>query len=63
MFITYWNDKERKENRNKLTDLKFNNNAKDIEIGNKDYIGKKRSDSTSKDATPSKLEKKMKLND
>ena len=34
-------DKERKENRKKITDLKYNINIKEIEIGNKDFIGKK----------------------
>ena len=56
-------DKERKENRNKLTDLRHNNYIKEMEIGNKDFIGKKRNDSISKDATPLKSDKKMKLND
>ena len=53
-------DKERKVIRNKLTDLKYKN--KEMEIGNKDFIGKKRNESTSKDATPVKSEKKMKSN-
>ena len=56
-------DRERKENRHKLTDLKENNNIKEMEVGNKDFIGKKRNDSTSKDATPPKSDKKKKLGD
>ena len=54
-------DKERKVIRNKLTDLKYKIN-KEMEIGNKDFIGKKRNESTSKDVTPVKSEKKMKSN-
>ena len=58
-------DKERKENRNRLTDLKNNNNnnIKEMEIGNKDFVGKKRNDSTSKDVTPPRSDKKKKTND
>ena len=55
-------DKERKENRNKIADLKFKNNNLEMEIGNKDFIGKKRNESTSKDITPIKSDKKMKSN-
>ena len=62
-FHEYQTDKERKENRNKLTDLKFKNNNQEIEIGNKDFIGKKRNESNSKDVTPFKSDKKIKTND
>jgi len=55
-------DKERKEYRKNLIDLKHKNNNQDMEIGNKDYIGKKRNNSASKDTTPSKFDKKMKTN-
>ena len=58
----YQTDKERKENRNKLTYLKNKNNNQEMEIGNKDFIGKKRNESTSKDITPVKSEKKKKSN-
>jgi len=59
----YQTDKERKENRGKLNDLKLKNNIQEMEIGNKDFIGKKRNDSASKDITPGlKSDKKMKSN-
>ena len=57
----YQTDKERKEIRNKLTDLKSKNNQ-EMEIGNRDFIGKKRNESASKDVTPLKSDKKMKTN-
>jgi len=58
----YQTDKERKENRGKLNDLKLKNNTQEMEIGNKDFIGKKRNDCNSKDITPGlKSDKKMKL--
>ena len=56
-FHEYQTDKERKENRNKLVDLKVNNNQ-EMEIGNKDFIGKKRNES--KEVTPLKSDKKFK---
>ena len=59
-------DKERKENRNKINDLKLknnmNNNVQEMEIGNKDFIGKKRNESISKEITPIKSDKKIKSN-
>ena len=59
----YQTDKERKENRGKLNDLKLKNNIQEMEIGNRDFIGKKRNDSTSKDITPGlKSDKKNKSN-
>jgi cyclin-dependent kinase 12/13 len=56
----YQTDKERKENRNKLTNLKDKTDNQEMEIGNKDFIGKKRNDTLSKDVTPSNTDKKMK---
>ncbi len=59
----YQTDRERKENRGKLNDLKLKNNNQEMEIGNRDFIGKKRNDSTSKDITPGlKSDKKNKSN-
>ena len=55
-------EKEKKEYRKKLTDLKHKTNNQDMEIGNKDYIGKKRNGSNSKDTTPLKSDKKLKTN-
>ena len=56
----YQTDKERKENRNKLTNLKDKTDNQEMEIGNKDFIRKKRNDTLSKDVTPSNTDKKMK---
>ena len=47
--------------KNKISDLKIKNEGQDMEIGNRDYIGKKRYDSSSKDVTPSKFDKKEKF--
>ena len=58
----YQTDKEKKENRNKLTNLKAKTDNQEMEIGNKDFIGKKRNDTLSKDVTPSNADKKMKSN-
>jgi cyclin-dependent kinase 12/13 len=59
----YQTDKERKENRGKLNDLKAKNNNQEMEIGNRDFIGKKRNESTSKDITPGlKSDKRNKSN-
>ena len=56
----YQTDKERKKNRNKLTNLKAKTDNQEIEKGNKDFIGKKRNDTLRKDVTPSNTDKKMK---
>lgn len=52
---------DKKEMKNKISDLKIKNEGQDMEIGNRDYIGKKRYDSSSKDVTPSKFDKKEKF--
>ena len=54
----YQNEKDMK---NKISDLKIKNDEKDMEIGNKDYLGKKRLDSNSKDVTPMRSDKKCKF--
>lgn len=57
----YQTDKERKENRNRLKNISAN---QEMEISNKDFIGKKRNETNSKDVTPFKSDnKKMKTND
>ena len=56
-------DRERKENRYKLTDLKCKNINQGMEISNKDFIGKKRNESNSKNVTPMKSDKKIKSGD
>ena len=56
-FHEYQTEKDKKDQKNKLSDLKI---KQDMEIGNKDYLGKKRNDSNSKDITPMKSGGKMK---
>ena len=53
----YQTVKEKKEQKNKLIGLK---EKKDMELGSKDYLGKKRNESNSKDQTPMKSGGKMK---
>ena len=47
----YQTEKERREQKMKMSNLKV---KQDNEIGNRDYIGKKRYDTDSKDITPLK---------
>ena len=56
-FHEYQTEKEKKEQKNKFSDLKI---KQDMEIGNRDYLGKKRNDTNSKDITPMKSGSKMK---
>jgi len=56
-FHEYQTEKDKKEQKKKLGDLKI---RQEMEIGNKDFLGKKRNDSNSKDITPMKSGGKMK---
>ena len=56
-FHEYQTEKDKKEQKKKLGDLKI---RQEMEIGNKDFLGKKRNDSNSKDITPMKSGSKMK---
>jgi len=56
-FHEFQTTKEKKEQKNKLIGLK---EKKDMELGSKDYLGKKRNESDSKDQTPMKSGGKMK---
>ena len=56
-FHEFQTEKDKKELKKKLGDLKI---KQEMEIGNKDFIGKKRNDSISKDITPMKSGGKMK---
>jgi len=56
-FHEYQTEKEKREQKSKLDDLKI---KQDMEIGNKDYLGKKRNESNSKDLTPTNSGAKMK---
>ena len=57
----YQTEKDKKEMKNKISDLKIKNDVQDMEIANKDYVGKKRYDSNSKDITPLRSDKKGKF--
>ena len=56
-FHEYQTEKDKKEQKKKLGDLKI---RQEMEIGNKDFLGKKRNESNSKDVTPMKSGGKMK---
>ena len=56
-FHEYQTEKDKKEQKKKLGDLKI---RQEMEIGNKDFLGKKRNESNSKDITPMKSGSKMK---